>query len=257
MIKNYTIVLLAIITKIKNWPQVLFAKIFDRKIENIVLRNGLNIHVDDKIGKADLSMFSEIFYKQYYNPEGLEINNGDIVFDIGANNGFFSYFASQKNKTGKIYTFEPLPVLADKIKKTVEINNIKNIILENFAVGNDAVNPIKFYVSNTHNGCHSLYSRDNTNTMIDVNIINLKKYCNLKNINKIDFLKLDCEGAEYEIMTQEDMEFIKNTVSKISMEYHDDINDHKHEEIVDLLIKNDFRVSVKDGYIYAINSRNH
>ncbi len=254
MIKNYLRVLLAVISKCRNWPQILFAKIFNKKIKNITLYNGFNIFVGDKIGKADLSMFSEIFYHKYYNPTGFEINDKDIVFDIGANNGYFSFLASKKAINGKVYAFEPLPELMNKIKKSIEINNIKNIVTENTAVGNDNISPIPFYISSTHNGCHSIYDRESTQSKIMVDVINLKKYCENNHIDKIDFLKLDCEGAEYEIVTSEYMDFIKNTVSKISMEHHDDITEQKHEEIVDLLIKNNFSVEVRGGYVYALNN---
>lgn len=254
MITNYTRVLLAIILKCKNWPSIIFAKIFNLQIRYIILKNGFRICIQGIIGKADLSMFSEIFYKEYYNPIDFSIQENDIIFDVGANNGFFSFYASQKLTTGKIYTFEPIPGLTDKIKKTLTLNNIKNIQLENIALGKDSNEKVPFYISKTHNGCHSLYERDGEVEKIFIKIISFQKYCTENNISKINLLKLDCEGAEYDILTEESIEFIKKTVHKISMEYHDNINTHTHHEIIKLLSNHDFKVTTKDGYLYALNN---
>ena len=252
MIKNYINVLKAIISECKNWPQIILTKIFGFKLNTIILKDDTKIFVGGKIGKADLSMFAEIWHEKYYNPSGFEIKENDTIFDIGANNGFFSIFAAGKAKYGKVYAFEPVPYLAEKINKTTNINNLKNIKVENIAVGDNNEKRI-FYISKSHNGCHSLYKRCGETEKIEISITTLEKYCKDNNIQKIDFLKLDCEGAEYEIITKENINFIKNTIRLISMEYHDDINSHTHEEIVKLLEDANFSVEVSNGYIYAKN----
>ncbi len=254
MLTNYTRVLYAILSECRNWPTIIYAKIFDKIIDKIILRNNFTIYVNGIIGKADLSMFSEIFYKKYYNPKGFEIREHDIVFDIGANSGFFTFYASQQATYGKIYSFEPLPSLVEKIERTLMLNNIRNVHVENMAVGKFSTENVSFYVSKEHNGCHSLYEREGEVEKISVTTITLQTYCANNNISKIDFLKLDCEGAEYDILTTESIEFIKKIVYKISMEYHDNINNHTHKEIVELLSTHGFTTTVKDGYLYALNN---
>ena len=54
-------------------------------------------------------------------------------------------------------------------------------------------------------------------------------------IHKIDFLKVDCEGGEYDIFTEENASYIRNNVDKIVVEYHNYAN-----QIVDFANKNDF-----------------
>jgi FkbM family methyltransferase len=253
MIKNYLNIAKAIIMECRNWPFIIFAKIFDLKLENIVLNNGVKIFMGGKIGKADLSMFSEIWHNKFYNPEGFEINKNDIVFDIGANNGFFSVYAAEKAVNGKVYAFEPVPYLADKIRKTASLNNFKNIIVENLAIGKGTDSKHVFYISKEHNGCHSLYERKGQLEKIEVSVTNLEKYCKDNNVSEIDFLKLDCEGAEYEIITKESVDLIKNKIKIISMEHHDDITGHTHSEIVEILQNAGFLIKVSDGFVYAKN----
>ena len=257
MITNYTRVLLAIISTCKNWPSVIFAKISGTKIRNIVLKNGFMIYMNEIFGKADLSMFSEIFYKTYYNPQGFEIQEHDVVFDVGANNGFFTFYASQKATAGRVYSFEPLTSLTEKIKRTLLLNNIKHVHVENVALGSESIRQAPFYISKNHNGCHSLYKRDGETEKTLVDIVGFEKYCKDHAIERIDFLKLDCEGAEYDILSPNTMEFIKKTVKKISMEYHDDIPGHSHEEILSLLSVHGFTGTIAHGYLYAPNNNLH
>lgn len=252
MIKNYLHVIKAIVSKCKNWPHIILAKILNLKLKNISLKNNQKIYVGDRLGKADLSMFSEIFYKQYYNPKGFEINEGDIVFDVGANSGFFTLYSSSKATNGKVFAFEPVPYLFEKINKTVSLNDIGNVVVENIAIGKDE-DSSSFYISKDHNGCHSFYKRDGELDKVTVKSKGLEKYCRENNITKIDFLKLDCEGAEYDILNNDSFEFIKNSIGKIAMEYHDNINNHKHTDIVRNLSDLGFYVKVNSGYIYAKN----
>ncbi len=253
MIKNYTNVLKALISECRNWPHIIITKIFGWRLESIVLKNGIKIFLGDKIGKADLSMFAEIWYEKYYNPKGFEINKNDIIFDIGANNGFFSVYAASKALDGIVYAFEPVPYLAQKIKRSASLNNYPNIRVENLAVGQDSTKST-LYVSKKHNGCHSLYEREDLSEKITVSVTSLKNYCLRNNIKKINFLKLDCEGAEYEIINSDNIDFIKESVEKISMEYHDTINEHTHQEILNTLIQAGFETRLLGGYIYAINA---
>lgn len=250
--KSYINVIIGIISTCKNWLSIIFSKIFNLKLKNIILRNGIKIFMGSKIGKADLSMFTEIYYNKFYNPKDFEIKENDIVFDIGANNGFFSFYTAQKAAKGIVYAFEPVPYLVEKIKKTILINNFKNIKIENLAIGKGNEKKY-FYISKEHNGCHSLYKRNNKSEKIEIFTNTLEKYCTNKNIIKIDFLKLDCEGAEYEIITRENINFIKDKIKLISMEYHDNINYHKHNEIIKILEEANFSVKISNGYIYAKN----
>ena len=253
MIKNYINVIIPIIKICRNWPIVILSKIFNLKIKEIRLKNGVIFVVNGIIPKADLSMLIETWANHDYTPIGFEICEKDLVIDIGANNGFFSIFATKKAIKGRVFSFEPVPDLIKKIKNNIEINKLTNIKLEQLAISGKK-GPSEFYVSKTHNGCHSLFQRDGLDEKIIINTITLEGYCIENNIHKIDFLKLDCEGAEYDIFNSISESFLRKKIKKISMEYHDVINEHKHEEIVSLLTDNGFKVEVKGGYIYALNN---
>lgn len=257
MIKNYINVIIPIIKICKNWPIVILSKTLNLKINKIKLRDNVVFIVNDTIPKAYLSMLVETWVNNDYTPKGFEIQSNDIVIDIGANSGFFSIFAAKKANKGRVISFEPVPYLIKKIEENIKENKISNITLEQIAISNTNSSS-EFYISNTHSGCHSLFKRDNLDKKITVKTMTLENYCSVNNIGKINLLKLDCEGAEYDIFNSLSESFLKKNVEKISMEYHDVINSEKHERIVDLLIKNNFKVKtigdLSSGYIYALKN---
>jgi len=238
----------------KNWIEVIFKKIFGLSIKSIKLRNGIIFIVGGTVPKADLSMLKEIWFDKVYTSKEIGINSTDIVFDIGANNGFFSVFVSKLAYRGKVFCFEPLPSLYNKIIKNIEINKTDNIVLENIAIA-EREGSVDFFESKIHNGCHSLFRRSDTDNKIQVEAITLEKYVLNNNISQIDFLKMDCEGAEYGILFSLSDDFLTHKIKKISLEYHDDVNEHNHKELVDFLVNHNYKVLVKDGLIYALNNR--
>lgn len=248
---NYWHVLKALFFILENWPAVIFAKIFNLKINRLVLKNGGSMFVGNRIKSADLSMLVEIWYYEYYNPVFMGIKENDIVFDVGANNGYFTFYAALKAKNGKVFSFEPVKDLCEKTKETAKLNNLINTVVENIAISNKNASE-KFYISKEHNGCHSFFRRSESDEQVEVKSVQLENYCFDKNIDSIDFLKLDCEGAEYDIILNLSIEFIRK-IKKISLEYHDDVTDHKHEELVVFLVKNNFIVDCRNGYLYALN----
>lgn len=248
---NYAKIMIVIIRVCDNFLNIFLCKILNKNIYSINMRGGIKFIINGQLGKADLSMLAEIWHNKYYNPINFEISTKDIVFDIGANNGFFTIFAALQAQ--KVYAFEPLNKLFDKIQKTIEINGIKNITLENLGLAKEK-GYFSFYESHIHNGCHSLYKRNIGDTEIKIPVISLEGYCLEKGISRIDFLKLDCEGAEYQILENMSEKFLRHNIHKISMEYHDDIVPNKtHKILIDLLSKNNYKVLVNNGFLYAIN----
>jgi FkbM family methyltransferase len=128
-----------------------------------------------------------------------EIKENDIILDIGANIGYYSLiFAQLTGKSGKVYSFEPDPTNFEILKKNILVNKHENVILENKAVSNKEGN-LKLYLSTENNGMHRIYPSKWCKDSIDINSIKIDNYFNIKK-QKIDFVKLDIEGAEYDAL---------------------------------------------------------
>ena len=150
----------------------------------------------------------EIFVDDIYQKYN-KIQEGDVVVDIGANVGAFSYLALKKN-IKHLYSVEPSKSLLPTLIKNTKGSN--NIDIINCRISNDnSINnklTTKDYV-NVYDNSGSTYDNIEFKELI-------KKY----KIEKIDFLKCDCEGGEYFIFNEENKEWIRNNIKHVAAEFH-------------------------------------
>ncbi|MCD4671213.1 MAG: FkbM family methyltransferase [Anaerolineaceae bacterium] len=202
------------------------------------------------------SMATEIFLGEEYCPSGFAINSNDVIVDIGAHRGVFVAYAALRTKNS-IVAFEPDSENYRILQAFVSANRWDNVQLYNAALGaKDGY--IELFQSNTSTR-HSVTGIDpvtkrKLSKSIRVQAFSLEKA--LENLPKINFLKMDCEGAEYDIIMNSNPETLKK-IEKLAMEYHENIANHSAKELADFL-KNYFpQVKMKEkpgsdlGFIYA------
>lgn len=180
-------------------------------------------------------------YKSY-KPDNFEINQKDTVVDIGAQIGVFSIFAAYYTKKGRIFSFEPVPENFKLLKNNISLNNVKNVFPINKAIS-DKKGKENIFLNETNTGGHSFFQNDASQSKIEVSTISLNDFIKMYNIKKIDFLKIDCEGAEYKILfacSKETLSLIK----KISMEYHNIKGKKNVKTLKKFLEKNGFKVII-------------
>lgn len=135
-------------------------------------------------------------------------NEKIIIFDVGTNKGqilkiFIKLLKDMSITNYEIHCFEPNPNTFKELKKFESTK----IFLNNIAVGND-IGKKSFYCYGDPK-LDSFYQIDekilnkptaseSLKEKIEVNVITINEYCKSKNINKINFLKIDAEGAEPE-----------------------------------------------------------
>jgi FkbM family methyltransferase len=145
-------------------------------------------------------IFEEKIYEKFF-----EVENGDIVIDVGASIGPFTYSILNKNPKHVICvepSFEEFPVLIQNTRQG-------NVSYLNKAINNFTGEFISSDLFGFENGILSkAYG------------ITFKDFINLYNLEKIDFLKTDSEAGEYDIFNLENLEWIKNNVKKIVGEWH-------------------------------------
>lgn len=167
--------------------------------------------------------FIERVYEKHYS-----IKNGDIVFDIGANCGSFTYSILHKNPK-HVYCIEPSNTIINSLRKNVSHGPVTLI---NKAIS-DVEDENKVISAS---GVYLYHHKGNT-----YSTTTFKKIIEQYGISKIDFLKFDCEGGEYSIFTEENYEYISNNIKNFAGEWH--INDHENsvEKFIifrDLYLKN-------------------
>jgi FkbM family methyltransferase len=101
-----------------------------KKVKQLTLPNGEIISYIDKLTALDV--YNEVYVESEYFRHGLQLNDNDIIFDIGANIGLFSRYIATKAMNLQIYTFEPVPIIFDVLQE-----NLKNLPanIKNYNVG--------------------------------------------------------------------------------------------------------------------------
>lgn len=156
------------------------------------------------------SIIKEIFIDKCYE-KFFEVEEGDIVLDVGASVGPFTYSILHK-KPKHVFSFEP----SEREFKTL-VRNTLGFPVTHINKGISNVNSI---VMNDH-----LFGGED-----QMESITFSKFVDLYNIDKIDFLKTDCEGGEFDIFNIENLDWIKNNVKKIVGEWHLELQGHDNIE---------------------------
>jgi len=201
---------------------------------------------------TDLMALIHVWLIEEYKKSGFQINRNDVVLDIGAHIGLFTLYASQFCTKGSIFSFEPMKDNYELLLENMKLNNLKQVKIFNLAVSNSN-DPIKLYINDDESG-HSIYSQSSQNLM--VNSISLKKIFDENQIEHCNFLKLDCEGAEYEIIKNLPLPYFKK-IDKMIIEYHmADSNPELLIELKKILTRQNFKIETKSlfsniGFLYA------
>jgi FkbM family methyltransferase len=126
------------------------------------------------------------------------VGNSKVLFDIGANIGWYSIHLSKMMPSVRIYSFEPIPETFKQAKLNIKLNDLKNIELCNIALAAKK-EKLHFYYSPTVTGASSSQNiTENVNMIkIECEADTLDNFVMDNNIEKIDFIKCDVEGAEY------------------------------------------------------------
>ena len=125
------------------------------------------------------------------------LRSNDVFIDIGANIGYFSLLVANNSPTVKVISFEPVADLFQKMNDNITLNNIKNIMTVNAAVGE--VNEEKeLFVSASDNlGMSSFKQPENYSGKKEkVEVVTIDDWFKTSGLSKIDIIKLDIEGSE-------------------------------------------------------------
>ena len=192
------------------------------QIEQIEI-NGLKFKVRDTFDKETVSGV-EILLDRYRVPK-----EPKIVIDIGAHIGGTSILCASRGAT--VYAFEPESENYELLAKNVNLNHLEDRIkCFKLAVSSAKFVEMKLFKDENCNGGHSLYL-ENPKKYEWVNTISLEKIFTENKIEKCDFMKMDCEDAEVEILVNCPNE-IFDRIEQISMEIHKKENGEKIEEFL-------------------------
>lgn len=119
-----------------------------------------------------------------------------VVFDIGANMGWYSLLSARKSNDLQIHAFEPIPKTYSFLDQNIKLNNFSNIFSHNFGFSDESKDlTFYFYSEGSGNASSKNLSGRQDVDLVTCYVEKLDDYVS-KNQIKIDFIKCDVEGAE-------------------------------------------------------------
>ncbi len=182
------------------------------------------------------------------------VKDGGIVFDVGANVGEWSESVLHFHPNAMIYAFEPIPALAENLCKKFRA---KRVSVNQCAIScAEGTKQFDFYEHET--GLSGLYHRPQVVQSLHqlpkrlvVKTLPLDVFCERNNIQCIDFLKIDTEGSEFDVLRGATRLLENKMISLLQFEYGGTYPD------AGITLKQVYAFLTSKAYfIYRISSRN-
>jgi FkbM family methyltransferase len=171
----------------------------------------------------DASVVRDIFHNRHY-AAAFPFNQKVTILDIGAHKGYFSIFASKNtDNESRIIAFEPDKANYSQLVENLEMNGINNVTAINAGVGAKTGTSTFFSGMDANSSLFEGYdkiSKKNKYIKTGIQVFSLDDVLKDNAIEAVDFLKMDCEGAEYPFIFNADDESLRR-ISTIALEYHD------------------------------------
>ena len=125
---------------------------------------------------------------------------GMVAFDVGANIGYFTLtFASCVGKSGQVHAFEPTPTLADRLRLNAALNCLRQIRVNQVAIA-ESSGIATLHLSDEDPEANSLYPMETGTPTVSVSRVALDTYVADAGVNRLDLMKIDCEGSELNVL---------------------------------------------------------
>ncbi len=214
-----------------------------------------------------LNIFDHFYKKKLiYFLKKNKVDNIDIFIDVGAHKGESINFYARNLKIKNIFSFEPSKRIFNELKNNKYLLSKKfenlNIYVENFALGTENKKIIMKQLNETSSSTIKninknskyykkkfFFLKDKNNKIfeeIEVNQIRLDNYIVEKNLTRVDFIKIDTEGYEFEVL--KGAERILSKTKYILFEHHYDdmiVKNYTFGDINKFLKENNFKIIYK------------
>lgn len=193
----------------------------------------------------DVWVLRETCLGREYERFGIDLCDGWTYLDIGAAFGDFAIWVAHRFPASLVYACEPFPGSFDLLRQNLELNGISNVRPFPYALGGhtgpmtlyrSAAEPVEY--STTRQG-------EATRTeALQVQGFSLDDLFRELSLEQCDFVKMDCEGAEYEILFGAGEDTL-DRLRHLCLEYHEGVTPYSHLDLVRFLTVRGFRVQVR------------
>lgn len=231
--------------RVRNWPRVLMDHLkLSRSSYICRLRNGPVFEI--RGGTDDRHVLFEIFVENIYPAP---VREGDTVVDIGAQIGCYAVHAAGLG--ARVFAFEPFPANFAALQRNIALNRLKDVRAFQCAVGAEAGERAMFVPdARDHTGRYSLFPGRGSQTLA-VPCMSLDDIVREHQLERMDVLKIDCQGSEYEILygaSPETLARIRNIMAECEVF---DRPDWSVSALREYLGARGFQVTCKDRLLWA------
>ena len=168
-----------------------------------------------------LSAIEQEFNDDLMKINELKFSENPVIIDVGANVGIVSFYFAKKYPTSKIFAYEPHPLNYQNLIKGIEANNVTNIYPFNLAVFSKSGLDVKIHLHENNTSASSVFRFLPEDPYVNIKTISLDDILKQNNISYIDFLKIDCEGAEFDILENTKMFYQEEIpIKNMFVEFH-------------------------------------
>ena len=178
-------------------------------------------------------IFKEIWLDQVYKEVVANGRKDMVMIDIGANIGLVTHYL--RDFCSHMYCIEPSSEHYEALVENKNYNHWDNVSVHNLAIWKDNCQ-IGLKKNDSNRTMHSLVFPNGGERQL-VQAYTLETFFDINTISQVDFIKMDVEGAEYEIMTNFGFTNVISRVKSMEIEYHDERWEQLDKIMLDLGFK--------------------
>ena len=254
----YVVSVVVLLRGVRNWPILLALLRHSGVPRVVVLADGTKYAVRSLM---DMWIIKETNLDRDYERFGVSIQDGWTIVDIGAGLGDFTVFAARRAPHGYVYAYEPAPDSVELLKENLSLNNITNVQVHQLAVSDKAgvlALDISHGVAVQYRTTRiAIYG--NNSAHVTVQSISLAEVLEGLPGGSCDFLKIDVEGAEYEMLLSLGEGSLQR-IRRICLEYHKGVTEYSPTDLEHFFVAHGWHVQVHPsavrpelGFLYAEN----
>ena len=216
-----------------------------------IAQDGRALRFKVRSATGEAAIVREVLCTSYYRSACCLVGEGSVVIDVGAHIGSFTVAAAARG--ARVLALEPVPANYALLMENIQLNGLQaRVKAFNMAVWSSA-GERKMPVADDSTGGSGFYYFKETVPEILVRCVRLGELMDAEGLTTCDLLKLDCEGAEFEILSMLNLAAWQR-IKAIVAEYHL-FAGYTLDQLTNLLIAHGFLVATQPegvvGYLLA------
>lgn len=200
----------------RNWPAVIACRILGSPLRQLALRDGTVLQLSHR-PQLDLQIFTEVYCEGVYSRWLDRVPPDGLIVDVGANVGIFTIFAAKHFvPEGRVVAVEPNPRCVELLSANLRGNGLDSTSVVAAAIAGKT-GCLNLLLDAQGAGNSSLFSVPQAAGSVPVAGLAAPEF--LRRFERVDLMKVDCEGGEHPLIWETEPEHWSG-VQRVVFEYH-------------------------------------